>query len=352
MSDPPALLLVVRDRTVVGELEVLRNTRMRLRYLPAAETSGPLSVSLPLTRKRHQDNAVRPWIEGLFPDRPALLRAWRRHFGLADQHPFPLLAHVGEDVAGAAQFVRPERLEDVLSAPGRLERLTDEQVADLLAAALADAPITAGMPGTGRFSLAGAQAKVVLRRLPHNGWTLPVGAAASTHILKPAIPALPDQDIVEAVTMRTARAIGLSTARVDLLSVAGMRSLVVERFDRVASGEDVVRVHQEDACQALGIGPLRKYESEGGPSAGVIANLLGRVSAEPPEDRLRFARALVFNALIGATDAHARNYSLLLGSRDATGAALRSQHLGGLRAAGERRVGDVRRRRDPRRRDP
>lgn len=158
---------------------------------------------------------------------------------------------------------------------------------------------------------------MALRRLPDNGWALPAGAAASTHILKPAIPALPDQDIVEAVTMRTARATGLSTARVYLLSVPGMRSLVVERFDRVASGADVLRVHQEDACQALGIGPLRKYESEGGPSAGVIANLLGRVSAEPPEDRLRFARALVFNALIGATDAHARNYSLLLGSRDA-----------------------------------
>ncbi|MEI2776648.1 MAG: HipA N-terminal domain-containing protein [Tetrasphaera sp.] len=179
MAESGRLLLIVRETSVVGELEWLRNGRMRLRYLPAADAIGPLSVSLPLTQTRHQDKAIRPWIEGLFPDRPPLVRAWRRRFGIIADQPFPLLAAVGEDVAGAAQFVRPERLDTVLARPETIEPLTEADVRDLVVAALADVPITDDLAGTGRFSLAGAQAKVALRHTD-DGWALPSGAAAST----------------------------------------------------------------------------------------------------------------------------------------------------------------------------
>ncbi len=352
MSERVRLLHVVRDAAVVGEIEHLRSGRMRLRYWPVAQAVGPLSVSLPLLRIRHQDGAIRPWIEGLFPDRPDLLRAWRRRFSLTTGDPFDLLAMVGEDVAGAAQFVRPERVESVLSTPGSLQPLTDDQVADLVLASLADLPIIDDATGTGRFSLAGAQAKVALRHTG-TGWALPTGAAASTHILKPSIPGLPDQDVVEALTMRTARAIGLSVASVDLIEVGGIRTLVTERFDRLVTPAGVARVHQEDVCQAMGLDPRRKYEAEGGPGVGAVAALISSVSSRRPEDLSRFVQAIVFNTLVGGTDAHSRNYALLLDEANVRFAPLYDLNtwaaFGPLETAelamsvgGERRVGSIR----------
>lgn len=128
-----------------------------------------------------------------------------------------------------------------------------------------DAPLTSGPGPEGKFSLAGAQAKIALHRTPE-GWSNPSGSAPSTHIIKPAIQALADQDLVEVVTMRTAGALGLSTATTDLMTFGGTRAVVVTRYDRVR-GQDGSwsRVHQEDMCQALGIAPFRKYESQGVP---------------------------------------------------------------------------------------
>lgn len=306
----PRLLHVLRDRRVVAELEALPSGRLRLRYLDDAAHVGPLSVSMPLSRTRHQDSAIRPWIEGLFPDRPALLAAWRRSFRLTGTNPFDLLAAVGEDVAGGAQFVRPDRLDAVLADPGRLQALGTDDVMDLVRRALADQPIIDPLTALGRFSLAGAQAKVALHRLD-DGWALPVGAQPSTHIVKPAIPSLPDQDLVEALTMGTALSLGLEVARVEVLSLGAERVLAVERYDRYRDGQGWHRVHQEDLCQALGLPPARKYEAQGGPGAAQLADLLRRVSATPEQDVQRFAAALVFTVLIGGTDAHARNYSLL-----------------------------------------
>ncbi len=91
---------------------------------------------------------------------------------------------------------------------------------------------------------------------------------------------------------------------------------MTERFDRLVTPAGVVRVHQEDGAQALGVEPRRKYESEGGPTAGALGALIRSVSSAPADDTFRFAQALVFNALVGGTDAHARNYALLLGREE------------------------------------
>jgi serine/threonine-protein kinase HipA len=92
-------------------------------------------------------------------------------------------------------------------------------------------------------------------------------------------------------------------------------AIVVERYDRRRHGQTWSRIHQEDLCQALGLHPDRKYEADGGPGVRVIGALLSNQSSSPQEDIASFAKALVFNWLIAGTDAHAKNYSLLLGAR-------------------------------------
>ena len=91
-------------------------------------------------------------------------------------------------------------------------------------------------------------------------------------------------------------------------------AVVVDRYDRQERNSEILRVHQEDLCQALGVAPSAKYQNEGGPGPADIAKLLR--DAMPPriaDDAVRrFADALIWNWLIAGTDAHAKNYSLLL----------------------------------------
>jgi serine/threonine protein kinase HipA of HipAB toxin-antitoxin module len=92
------------------------------------------------------------------------------------------------------------------------------------------------------------------------------------------------------------------------------RSTVVERFDRVRAQGVLRRVHQEDCCQALAITPTRKHESDGGPRAVAVATLLARHSSNPEVDVARFLDAMMFNWLLGGTDAHAKNFAVLHGA--------------------------------------
>lgn len=318
MSAPEDHLLhVVMNGRVVGDVQRSGKKAMRLLYSTTGRGSTPLSVSMADRAKRHRNNVLEPWLDGLLPDRPETLRQWRRRFRIADDlSAFALLRHVGEDVAGAAQFVRPDRLETVLGGHGTLVPLTDVDIAEMLRRAKADLPVNLDDSATGKFSLAGAQAKIALHRTDQ-GWSDPSGSVPSTHIIKPAIPGMSDQDLVEAVTMRTATALGLPAARVAVEEFADERALVVSRYDRVRRADRWLRVHQEDMCQALGEWPGRKYESQGGPGAPRIADLIRRVSSDPDADNQRLAQALVFNWLTCGTDAHARNYSLLLSGETA-----------------------------------
>lgn len=312
------LLHVVMNGRVIGDVQRSGKRNVRLRYedLDAGRFT-PLSVSMPGPSGRYREAVLVPWLEGLLPDRPEMLRQWRRRFGIADDiSPFSLLRHVGEDVAGAAQFVRPDRLQTVLDGRGDLEDLHSGEVAEMLRRAKADLPISTKEGMNGKFSLAGAQAKIALHR-SDRGWSDPSGTVPSTHIVKPSIPGMADQDLIEAVTLRAAAGLGLRAARCAIEEFDDERGIVVTRYDRIQrSNGRWQRVHQEDMCQALGVWPDRKYESQGGPSAATIAGLVYRTSDKPELDTRRFAQALVFNWLTCATDGHARNYSLLLSGDD------------------------------------
>jgi len=307
------VLTLIYNSEPVGEIVRAGKDRYRLRYFEVAASEAwftPLSVGLPAGAARHSSERVRWWLSGLLPDRPPLLLKWRKEFGVTDLEPFALLRWVGEDVTGGFQFVRAERLDAVLSGSGALAPIGEMEVAQRLAQAKADVPLSAPSGG-GKFSLPGAQAKIALNRT-HSQWADPDGAVPSTHILKPAVPGYVDQDLCEFMTMTAAQTIGLTAARSEILQFGVERAFVTTRYDRDWSAGALVRIHQEDMCQALGMDPFYKYENQGGPGAAEIAGIIQSRSSAPVDDCARFAQALVYNWLICGTDAHARNYSLML----------------------------------------
>jgi len=164
---------------------------------------------------------------------------------------------------------------------------------------------------TGQFSLAGAQPKTAL--LFESGrWGVPSGRIPTTHILKPPTGQFDGHAENEHICLTVARALGLPAASSKVTHFADEIAIVVERYDRLDIGSMVMRVHQEDMCQALGIMPTRKYQNDGGPSVSDIVELLRTHSSERDEDVDTFVLAAGFNWLIAGTDAHAKNYSLLL----------------------------------------
>ena len=275
-----------------------------------SEGAHPLSLSMPLPQRDHADAIVRPFVEGLLPDNDTILREWGRRFGVSSRNPFSLLAHVGEDVAGAAQFVRPDRVEALQREEGEVQWLSDKEVGDRLRELAKDESAWRSPSDTGHFSLAGAQPKTALLR-EGSRWAVPSGIIATTHILKPPVLGLRGFAENEHLCLRLAQALGLSAAISTIIEFDGEQVIVVERYDRA----DGLRIHQEDLCQAQGVSPRAKYESEGGPGAAAIISLLRDNSSDPGEDVQRFLSALALNWFIGGPDAHAKNYSVLIAPR-------------------------------------
>src|SRR5690606_27106128 len=129
-------------------------------------------------------------------------------------------------------------------------------------------------------------------------WGDPRGVDKTTHILKPAIAGLDDHDLNEPLCLSAMRLIGLSSVRTWIERLEDQSVIVVTRSDRRAGGGSV---QQEDLCQALGVHPARKYQSEGGPVAREIAAVLRRTMPRlAASGAVRaFAGALIWNWVIG-----------------------------------------------------
>lgn len=289
-----------------------------LRYEDAwrdAADAFPLSLSLPLGPREHGDARVRAYLANLLPDSDAILNVWARRYHVSASNPLALLTHVGEECPGALQIVPPERAEELANGDGstdEVEWLTEADVAERLARVRVE-PAAGREPGDpGQFSLAGAQPKVALL-FDGGRWGVPSGRTPTTHILKP--PAQRTLDGLaenEHVCLRLAAALRLPAARSQVLRFGGQTAIVVERYDRARTGGSLIRLHQEDFCQALGVAPQDKYEADGGPCAADIINLVQQRSVDPDADAAAMVGALALNWAIGGTDAHAKNYSHLM----------------------------------------
>jgi serine/threonine-protein kinase HipA len=273
----------------------------------------PISLSLPLREQRYAGDPVLAVFDNLLPDETPIRRAIAARVQARGDDAFGLLSVIGRDCVGALQFLPPGQLPGPAGAvEGR--RLETHQIAALLAG-LAQAPLGLGEDEDFRISLAGAQEKTALLRQDGAWWT-PHGASATTHILKPQIGARNGMDLSQSVEneffcMRLTKAVGLPVAKVEIETFGDQRALVIERFDRLWDGQRLLRLPQEDFCQALSTPPAAKYESHGGPGMiRILERLLGSDTASA--DRATFLKATVWFWLLGATDGHAKNFSIAL----------------------------------------
>ena len=310
-------LLALLNGREIGR--VRRDKRGRLSFVYAdawreAREAHPLSLSMPIAAAEHRHSAIEAFLWGLLPDNEPILDRWARRFQVSARNPFALVSQVGEDCAGAVQFVRPERVEACLTAePEPVEWLDEHGVAERLRLLRADHSAWRAPRDTGQFSLAGAQAKTALL-LENKRWGVPSGRTPTTHILKPPTGEFDGHAENEHFCLALARRLGLPTATSTIMRFEDQIAIVIERYDRQRTDHGLVRIHQEDICQALGAPPTAKYENEGGPGAQTIVELLRTHSSERETDVSTFLDALIFNWLAAGTDAHAKNYALLIGS--------------------------------------
>lgn len=308
-------LVVLLGGQVVASLERTRAQVVRLTY-ESDPGPTPLSLSLPIATRTHAGAVVEQFLWGLLPDNDGVLAGIERRYGADPRDPMSLLAAVGKDCAGAVQFCRPDEVEPTLARAGTLEPCSDGQIEMRLAELAMDERASWSMPGE-HWSLGGTQAKIALRRR-RGRWYVAQGAEPTTHILKPGIRSLHHQALLEHLSMRAAALLGLEVSETAYRAFKSESALVVTRFDRAPGpAGTVTRRHQEDLCQALGT--TSRYEEFGGPSAVDVVTALRAQSATPAQAAAnvrQFVDGLVYNTVIGAPDAHARNYAVLLDGED------------------------------------
>lgn len=314
MSD----LLVVLNGQLTGAITHSAG-RPRFSYLDSyAEDldATPLSLSMPPAVGRTYDHrATAPWLLNLLPDDANVRERLAHEFGVPVGSATALLEHIGRECAGAVQLAKPEDVENVLAQAGSLDAVTNLQIGQRLRA-LQQEPQRWTRPDE-RWSLAGAQPKFAATRTFEAGWAYPHGNAASTHIIKPGIARFAAQAFNEHLCLRALRTIGIAAVNTEFTKFDGVSALIVERYDRLRRSDGtVIRLHQEDMCQALSVWPERKYAADGGPSATQIAHLLAREASQRDVDR--FTDAVVAQYLLGAPDAHAKNYSVILDGVEVT----------------------------------
>jgi serine/threonine-protein kinase HipA len=329
---PDKRLDVYMDGVPAGTVTMTGSGNLSFAYDEGYRTASgatPLSLSMPKAASRHRQRAVLPFLQGLLPDNEQALGAIAASHHVSARSPFALLQHVGRDVAGALQFVAPEEgSDDAMADRSAVTAMSDDEMADDLRTMI-DAYRT-GRPlaavGQLRMSLAGAQPKIALVRAADGTWGRPSRGAPTTHILKPeyrtprtfADEQFHDMTVVEMFSLAVARHVGLPTPDAWYWQApdGDLRALVLQRYDRHV-GEDglVHRDHQEDLCQALSVPPEKKYQQlYGGPGVGSVGELV-RLRV-PPQDSVGIARdflaLLTLNIAMVNTDAHAKNYSLML----------------------------------------
>jgi serine/threonine-protein kinase HipA len=314
----PAELAVLLDREIVAHLQPLPDSRLyRLRYVSAWTSDPaayPVSLSLPIASPEHDGLPVRHWLRGLLPDNEARLQEIEREFGVSRDDPYAVLAHVGEDCVGAVQFATPERAAEIArgGTAGGVRWLNEEQLETLLRDVAGRASPDARVAQTGQFSLPGALGKVALACDDEaSRWGLPSGRRASTHILKPPMPGIAHHNENEHFCLQLAAAAGLAAASSRIVRFGSQRAIAVERYDRRAEpGGEVRRLHQEDMAQALGLDPALRYAAEGGAGVREIVRLLRDYAS--PRDVDAFVRGVAYAWITAGTDAHLRNFSLLI----------------------------------------
>lgn len=311
-------LRVYLNNRLVGQLSKASNGATSFRYDDGWLTrrgAFPISLSLPLREDAYRGEPVNAVFENLLPDSEALRRRVAEKVGARGIDAYSLLARIGRDCVGALQFIAgDDEVADTETLSG--EAVDDGDIERLLKN-LAQTPLGLSRDDDFRISVAGAQEKTAL--LWHEGrWFKPHGTTPTTHIFKTQIGTLPNGvDLTNSVEnefycLTLAQAFGLPVNATRIATFGETKALVIERFDRrMTESGRLIRLPQEDCCQALSVPPTLKYENEGGPGMAAILNLL-KGSDMPAHDQKIFLVAQMLFWIMGATDGHAKNFSVFL----------------------------------------
>lgn len=294
----------------------------------------PISLSLPLVAKHFAGDIVYNFFDNLLPDNADIRARIQTRFHTPTDQPFDLLASIGKDCVGAIQILSHVELFATKGSDSVVRAILSKNVTELSNQIhfepLKEKEIASILRNTQRYplgmsdhseefriSIAGAQEKTAL--LYWDGkWNRPLGTTPTTHIFKLPIGHIQHQQMDlsdscenEWICSQIAEAFGLPVARCEIQQFEEMKALIVERFDRklASDGSWLMRLPQEDMCQALGVSPNLKYQSDGGPGIeNIMRLLLG--SAAPEKDRDLFFGSQVLFYLLAAIDGHAKNFSL------------------------------------------
>ena len=312
-------LTVFLNGRLVGHLKKETSGAIDFQYDPAWlhwEHTFPISLSLPLREDRYIGDGVVAVLDNLLPDNAEIRRRVAARVSAEGADAYALLAAIGRDCVGALQFLP----DGATPGPaGRIEGLPiDEERIGALLANLGPTPLGVSPEDEEfRISIAGVQDKTALL-FWKNKWYLPHASTGTTHILKPHIGVrgngldLSKSVENEHLCMRLTSALGLPTAATEIQEFAGKRVLVIQRFDRQWTRDKrLLRIPQEDCCQALSVPPVRKYQTDGGPGIRQILQFL-KASDHPADDQRLFIKAQIAFWLLGATDGHAKNFSVFL----------------------------------------
>jgi len=316
-----APLNVFLNTRLLGQLNREKSGAIKFQYEPdwiEWDNAIPVSISLPLRPDQYTGAQVTAVFENLLPDNVPIRRRVAERVGAQGTDAFSLLSEIGKDCIGALQFLAidesPQASDELTGTP------LQEQDIEALLQELDVTPLGIRSENSFRISVAGAQEKTAL--LFHNGqWIQPSGTTPTTHIIKPQIGKLHGGiDLSNSVEneyfcLRLLTHFGLPTAKADMARFGDVSALCIERFDRRWTDKGkLVRLPQEDCCQALSVAPTGKYQSDGGPGIVDVMTVL-RGSDNPIDDRLNFFKANILFWLMGATDGHAKNFSLALSNR-------------------------------------
>lgn len=276
----------------------------------------PVSLSLPLRETPYRGEPVSAVFENLLPDSDKLRRLVAEKVGARGIDAYSMLAKIGHDCVGALQFIAGD--EEAPDTTGKIEgEAVDAAAIEKILNGLSQAPLGLARDDGFRISVAGAQEKTAL--LWHDGqWFKPHGTTPTTHLIKTQIGKLPDGiDLSDSVEneyycLKLTAAFGLPVNTASIETFGETKALVIERFDRRWTRDGrLLRLPQEDCCQALSVPPTLKYQNEGGPGMIDVLGLLNG-SDTPIEDQDIFLKAQIIFWLMGATHAHAKNFSVFL----------------------------------------
>ena len=314
-----APLRVYLNNRRVGTLSRARSGAIEFSYDAdwlAWDHALPVSLSLPLRETPYRGEPVSAVFENLLPDSDKLRRLVAEKVGARGVDAYSLLAKIGHDCIGALQFIAGDK--DAPDTTGKIEgEAVDAAEIEKILNGLSQAPLGLTRDDGFRISVAGAQEKTAL--LWHKGqWIKPHGTTPTTHLIKTQIGKLPDGiDLSDSVeneyySLKLTAAFGLPVNTAAIETFGETKALVIERFDRRWTKDGrLLRLPQEDCCQALSVPPTLKYQNEGGLGMGDVLGLLNG-SDTPIADQDIFLKAQLVFWLMGATDAHAKNFSLFL----------------------------------------